>query len=232
MSETAEAGKDGANLSLLSKLKKLQLSGNGEFQQPLSSLIYPSNQFIIRKPLLHLVQASALSSKITVHPDGQITFMGTAIELKDLLSVVLCTHQTGVFAHLINVSPLYYSSCSLNCRLVSRELPSKVEGETGGRGEMVEIDHGIEGEESDEGVIEEVVMEEEEEVLLEGEQLVVGGGKIDEKDEGGGRGRGRGGGGRRRVLDGAVSGEEFGREKKETVYTEDLEVPLVMSAKI
>ncbi|WVZ07982.1 hypothetical protein V8G54_021328 [Vigna mungo] len=88
MSETAEAGKDGANLSLLSKLKKLQLSGNGESQQPLSSLISPSNQFIIQKPLLRLVQASALSSKITVHPDGQITFMGTAIELKDLVSVV------------------------------------------------------------------------------------------------------------------------------------------------
>ncbi|BAT85408.1 uncharacterized protein HKW66_Vig0050260 [Vigna angularis] len=88
MSETAEAGKDGANLSLLSKLMKLQLSGNGESRQPLSSLIYPSNQLIIQKPLLHFVQASALSSKITVHPDGQITFMGTAIELKDLVSVV------------------------------------------------------------------------------------------------------------------------------------------------
>ncbi|XP_017413241.1 uncharacterized protein LOC108324825 [Vigna angularis] len=60
------------------------------------------------------------------------------------------------------------------------------------------------GEESDEGVIREVVVKEEEEVLLEGEQLVVGGGKIDEKDEGGERGRGRGGGERRRVLDGAV----------------------------
>ncbi|KOM27063.1 hypothetical protein LR48_Vigan393s000700 [Vigna angularis] len=52
---------------------------------------------------------------------------------------------------------------------------------------MVQVSHGIEGEESDEGVIGEVVVDEEEEVLLEGEQLVVGGGKIDEKDEGGGR---------------------------------------------
>lgn len=88
MSETAEAGIDGANLSLLSKLMKLQLPGTSESQQPLSSLIYPTNKFIIQKPLLHFVQASALSSKITVHPDGQITFMGTAIELKDLVSVV------------------------------------------------------------------------------------------------------------------------------------------------
>ncbi|CAJ1906231.1 unnamed protein product [Sphenostylis stenocarpa] len=89
MSETAEAGIDGANLSLLSDLMKLQVSGIDESQQPLSSLIYPTNKFIIqKKPLLHFVQDSALSSKIMVHPDGQITFMGSPIELKDLLSVV------------------------------------------------------------------------------------------------------------------------------------------------
>lgn len=88
MSETAEAGIDGANLSLLSDLMKLQLSGIDETQQPLSSLIYPTSKFNILKPLLYFVQGSALSSKITVHPDGQMTFMGTAIELKDLLSVV------------------------------------------------------------------------------------------------------------------------------------------------
>lgn len=88
MSETAEAGIDGANLSLLPDLMKLQLAGIGESQQPLSSLIYPTNKFIIQKLLLPLVQDSALSSKITVHPDGQITCMGTAIQLKDLLSVV------------------------------------------------------------------------------------------------------------------------------------------------
>lgn len=51
----------------------------------------------------------------------------------------------------------------------------EVEGGTGGRGEMVEIDHGVEGEESDEGLVREVVVEEEEEVLFEGEELVVGG---------------------------------------------------------
>jgi len=88
MSETAEAGIDGASLSLSQDLMNLHLSGIGESQQPLSSLIYPTNKFIIQKPLLHLLQDSALSSKIMVHPDGQITFMGTAIQLKDLLSVV------------------------------------------------------------------------------------------------------------------------------------------------
>ncbi|KAK7378325.1 hypothetical protein VNO80_03764 [Phaseolus coccineus] len=88
MSETAEAGIDGANLSLLPDLMKLQLAGIGESHQPLSSLIYPTNKFIIQKPLLPLVQDSALSSKITVHPDGRITFMGTAIQLKDLPSEV------------------------------------------------------------------------------------------------------------------------------------------------
>ncbi|KAL2344547.1 hypothetical protein Fmac_005832 [Flemingia macrophylla] len=87
-SETTEAGIDGANLSLLSYLMKLQLSGINEPQQTLSPLLYPTYKFDIHKPLLHFVQDSALSSKITVHPDGQITFMGTAIELKDLFSVV------------------------------------------------------------------------------------------------------------------------------------------------
>ncbi|KAG5072335.1 hypothetical protein AAZX31_03G132900 [Glycine max] len=88
MSETAEAGIDGGNLSLLSDLMKLQLSGIDETQQPSSSLIYPTGKFNIPKHFLYFVQDSALSSKITVHPDGQMTFMGTAIELKDLLSVV------------------------------------------------------------------------------------------------------------------------------------------------
>ncbi|RDX71685.1 hypothetical protein CR513_48928, partial [Mucuna pruriens] len=99
MSETAEAGIDGANLSLLSDLMKLQLSGIDEPQQPLSSLIYPTSKFDIQKPLLYFLQDSTLSSTITVHPDGQITFMGTVIDLKDLLSVVAesylpkCSHK-------------------------------------------------------------------------------------------------------------------------------------------
>lgn len=88
MSEATEAGIHGANLSLLSDLMKLQLSGINEPQQPLSSLIYPTSKFDIQKPLPYFLQDSALSSKIMVHPDGQITFMGTVIQLKDLLSVV------------------------------------------------------------------------------------------------------------------------------------------------
>lgn len=78
-----------------------------------------------------------------------------------------------------------------------------------GRREMVEIDHGVEGDERDEGVVGQVV-EEVEELVLEGRKFVLGSGEIEEKDEGRGRGRGRGGG--RRVLDGAVGGEEFGGE--------------------
>ncbi|XP_061341369.1 uncharacterized protein LOC133287721 isoform X2 [Gastrolobium bilobum] len=88
MSGTAERGIDGANLSLLSDLMNLQLSGIDETQQPVSSLIYPNSKFYIQKPLLDFVQVSGLTSKITVHPDGQITYMGTEIELKDLLFVV------------------------------------------------------------------------------------------------------------------------------------------------
>lgn len=72
--------------------------------------------------------------------------------------------------------------------------------------EIMEIDEGVEGEERDVGVVGQV-MEEEEEVVLEEEEFILGSGEIEEKEEGKGRGR-RG----RRVLDGAVSGEEFGWE--------------------
>lgn len=91
-SGTAEAGLDGANISLLMlDLMKLQSSAIDEPQQQLScdsTLLYPNDKFDIKKPLLYFLQDSALTSKITVHLDGQITFMGTEIQMKDLLSVV------------------------------------------------------------------------------------------------------------------------------------------------
>ncbi|XP_061349240.1 uncharacterized protein LOC133294554 isoform X2 [Gastrolobium bilobum] len=92
MSGTAEAGIGGGHLSLLSDLMDLQLSGIDEPQQLLTPLIYPNRKFYIPKPLLDIFQDSPLSSKIKVHPDGQVTFMGTAIEMKDLLSVVAESH--------------------------------------------------------------------------------------------------------------------------------------------
>ncbi|WJX84160.1 hypothetical protein P8452_66763 [Trifolium repens] len=91
-SGTAESHIDGANISLMSDLMKLQLSTIDEPQQPFSfdssSLLYLNDKFDIQKPLLYFLQDSALTSKITVHLDGQITFMGTEIQMKDLLSVV------------------------------------------------------------------------------------------------------------------------------------------------
>ena len=69
-------------------MMNLHLSSINEAQQPLSSLICPNIKFYIPKPLLDFVQDSTLTSKITVHPDGQIMFMGTGIEMKDLLSEV------------------------------------------------------------------------------------------------------------------------------------------------
>lgn len=91
-SGTAESRIDGANISLMSDLMKLQLSAIDEPQQPFSfdssSLLYLNDKFDIQKPLLYFLQDSALTSKITVHLDGQITFMGTKIQMKDLLSVV------------------------------------------------------------------------------------------------------------------------------------------------
>lgn len=72
----------------------------------------------------------------------------------------------------------------------------------------MEIDEGVEGDERDEGVVGQVV-EEEEEVVLEEEEFILGSGEIEEKEKGRGRGKWRRG---RRVLDGAVSGEEFSGE--------------------
>ncbi|KAJ1404814.1 hypothetical protein SESBI_26392 [Sesbania bispinosa] len=86
--ETAEAGTGGVHIALSSDLMDLQLSGIVEPQQPLPSLIYPNSGFYISKPLLDIFQDSAISSKFAVHQDGQLTFMGTAIEMKDILSVV------------------------------------------------------------------------------------------------------------------------------------------------
>ncbi|XP_047176932.1 uncharacterized protein LOC124844112 [Vigna umbellata] len=79
MSESAEAGIGGVPISLL--------SGIDEPQKPLTPVI-PKSKFFIPKLLLNIFQDSAFSSKVTVHPDGQVTFMGTALEMKDLLSVV------------------------------------------------------------------------------------------------------------------------------------------------
>ncbi|CAI8592233.1 unnamed protein product [Vicia faba] len=91
-SGTAESRVEGANISLLLDLMKLQLSAINEPHQPFSSdsssLLYLNDKFNIKKPFLYFLQDSALTSKVTVHLDGQITFMGAEIQMKDLLSVV------------------------------------------------------------------------------------------------------------------------------------------------
>ncbi|KAK7277672.1 hypothetical protein RJT34_22687 [Clitoria ternatea] len=87
LSETAEAGTGGAHISLLSNLMDLQLSSINEPQKQLAPL-FPRSKFYIPNSLLDIFQDSALSSKFTVHPDGQVTFMGTEIEMKNLLSIV------------------------------------------------------------------------------------------------------------------------------------------------
>ncbi|CAK8572897.1 unnamed protein product [Lathyrus sativus] len=85
-SEAAELG--GVRKALLSDLMSLHLSGIDIPQISLHPLIYPNRTFYISRPLLDIFQDSALSSKITAHPDGQVTFMGTEIEMKDFLALV------------------------------------------------------------------------------------------------------------------------------------------------
>ncbi|RYR70923.1 hypothetical protein HN51_023217 [Arachis hypogaea] len=57
-----------------------------ECQQLFTPLSYQISDTL--KPLLDVFQDPALSSKIQVHLDGQVTFLGSAIEMKDFLSLV------------------------------------------------------------------------------------------------------------------------------------------------
>ncbi|XP_058770207.1 uncharacterized protein LOC131643878 [Vicia villosa] len=87
-SEAAEADIGSVRKALLSDLMSLQLSVIDIPQISLHPLIYPNRTFYISKPLLDIFQDSTLSSKITAHPDGQVTFMGTEIEMNDFLALV------------------------------------------------------------------------------------------------------------------------------------------------
>lgn len=98
--------------------------------------------------------------------------------------------------------------------LIGRELAvtgEEEKGRTVGVTEIVEINHRVEGDKRDEGVVGQVVEEEELELILEGKEVMLRSGEIDEKDEGKGMRRRR----RtrlKRVLDGAVCREELSRE--------------------
>ncbi|KAE9589207.1 hypothetical protein Lalb_Chr21g0306591 [Lupinus albus] len=94
MSGTAEAGIGGAHISLLSDLMDLQLSGTDDPRQALTSFLYPNSTSYNQKAFIDIFQESALSSKVSVHPDGQVTFMGTAVEMKNFLSVVAESYLT------------------------------------------------------------------------------------------------------------------------------------------
>lgn len=85
----SEAERSELDMSLLSDLMGLQALTTDAYQQPFApSLFYPSGRLYAQKPLLDFVGDLARSSKVTVHPDGQVLFMGTGVEVKDLLSVV------------------------------------------------------------------------------------------------------------------------------------------------
>lgn len=85
----SEAETSELDMSLLSDLMGLQALTTDAYQQPFApSLFYPSGRLYAQKPLLDFVGDLARSSKVTVHPDGQVLFMGTGVEVKDLLSVV------------------------------------------------------------------------------------------------------------------------------------------------
>lgn len=53
-----------------------------------TSLIFPSCEFDAPEPIMDFVGELIRSSKITIHPDGQILLTETGTKIKDLLSVV------------------------------------------------------------------------------------------------------------------------------------------------
>lgn len=76
------------DLSVLSDLMGLQaLTFNGH-QPPYAPVIYPRGKFDAPKPLVDFVGDLALSSKITVHPDGRVLLTGSGKEVKDILSII------------------------------------------------------------------------------------------------------------------------------------------------
>lgn len=103
MSGSSDVEKGGLDLSLLSDLMGLKESLTCMQQQPVDpggfcschqdtedqlALIYPSSELQVQKPLVDFVGDLTRSSKLTIHPGGQVSFMGTEIEVKDLHSVV------------------------------------------------------------------------------------------------------------------------------------------------
>lgn len=102
MSRSSEIEKGELDLSVLSDLMGIQASSTGMQEQPVDpgfcscyqdteaqpALIYPSSELHAQKPFVDFVGDLARSSKLIVHPDGRVSFMGTGTEMKDLLSVV------------------------------------------------------------------------------------------------------------------------------------------------
>ncbi|KAI4349556.1 hypothetical protein L6164_010133 [Bauhinia variegata] len=88
MCGTAEAELGRIQISSLCEMSS-QFLGIGIPQQPfLPSLIYPNSKFDVQKPVLDFIEDSALRSKVIIHPNGLVTFMGTETEMKYLLSLV------------------------------------------------------------------------------------------------------------------------------------------------
>lgn len=73
----------------LPDLRGLQELKTQRCRGPLAtSHIFPSCEFDAQEPVMDFVGELIRSSKITIHPDGQIFFTETGTKIKDLLSVV------------------------------------------------------------------------------------------------------------------------------------------------
>ncbi|EXB39325.1 hypothetical protein L484_025020 [Morus notabilis] len=129
MSGATEPEGGTVDLALLSELMVLQSLRIDSQQQP-SPLIYPSTY--AQKPLLDFVGDLMGSSRITIHPDGRVSFNGTGTEVKDLLSVVAefyLSKSSATWEKQSMLVPHYSSSFTLT-RLDSSEIRVLVDGNT------------------------------------------------------------------------------------------------------
>lgn len=89
MSRSSDSEGGLLNLSLLSELMGLQVLRFKPNQQHLApSLVYPTSLVDAKNPILDFVGDLASSSKITIHRDGRVLFMGDGAEMNRFLSVV------------------------------------------------------------------------------------------------------------------------------------------------
>ncbi|KAH7666940.1 hypothetical protein IHE45_12G028200 [Dioscorea alata] len=131
---------EGLNISLLSELMGLQTLAISMCPQPLGpgddfflydfspngsqTFITPEKQLYCPELLSDFAGDMSRNSKIMVHPDGRVLFMGTGAEMKDLLSIVADLYMAKNRTHGTKQSMLvpYFRRWGKNTKTNNRSL--------------------------------------------------------------------------------------------------------------